>query len=68
MYHFRYAELIQNPCDRIGASWTSCERVVMDAAFPAVTSNTEELRCDELADRDLLPHWGKGVVTLLGFG
>ena len=38
----------------------------MDATFRAVTSNTEELRCDELADRDPLPHWSEGIVTLLG--
>lgn len=38
----------------------------LDATFRAVTSNTEELRCDELVDRDPLPRWGDGVVTLLG--
>ncbi|WP_420635665.1 FAD-dependent monooxygenase [Candidatus Palauibacter sp.] len=38
----------------------------MDATFRAVTSRTEELRCDELADRDPLPRWSEGVVTLLG--
>ena len=38
----------------------------MDATFRAVTSHTEELRCDELVDRDPLPRWGEGVVTLLG--
>ena len=37
-----------------------------DAAFRAVTSATEELRCDELVDRDPLRWWGKGLVTLLG--
>ena len=30
-----------------------------DAAFRAVTSATEELRCDELVDRDPLPGWGE---------
>ena len=38
----------------------------MDATFRAVTSATEDLRCDELFDRDPIPSWGKGVVTLLG--
>ena len=38
----------------------------MDATFRAIASRTEELRCDELADRDPLPHWSEGVVTLLG--
>ena len=38
----------------------------MDATFRAVTSVTDELRCDDLADHDPLPHWGEGVVTLLG--
>ena len=38
----------------------------MDATFRAVASDTDELRCDELVDRDPLPRWGKGVVTLLG--
>ncbi len=37
-----------------------------DAEFRAVTSATEELRCDELVDRDPLPRWGEGSVTLLG--
>ncbi len=37
-----------------------------DATFRAVTSATEDLRCDELVDRDPIPFWGKGVVTLLG--
>ena len=38
----------------------------MDATVRAVTSVTDEVRCDDLADRDPLPHWGEGVVTLLG--
>ena len=37
-----------------------------DATFRAVTSATEDLRCDELVDRDPIPFWGNGVVTLLG--
>ena len=37
-----------------------------DPTFRAVTSATEDLRCDELVDRDPIPSWGKGVVTLLG--
>ncbi len=37
-----------------------------DATFRAVTSATEDLRCDELVDRDPIPFWGRGVVTLLG--
>jgi 2-polyprenyl-6-methoxyphenol hydroxylase-like FAD-dependent oxidoreductase len=37
-----------------------------DATFRAVTSVTEDLRYDELVDRDPIPFWGKGVVTLLG--
>ena len=37
-----------------------------DAMFRAVTSATEELRYDELVDRDPIPFWGKSVVTLLG--
>lgn len=38
----------------------------MDATFRAVTSGTADLRCDELVDRDPIPFWGKGVITLLG--
>jgi 2-polyprenyl-6-methoxyphenol hydroxylase-like FAD-dependent oxidoreductase len=38
----------------------------MDATFRAVTSGTDDLRCDELVDRDPIPFWGRGVVTLLG--
>ena len=37
-----------------------------DATFRAVTSATEDLRYDELVDREPIPSWGKGVVTLLG--
>jgi 2-polyprenyl-6-methoxyphenol hydroxylase-like FAD-dependent oxidoreductase len=37
-----------------------------DATFRAVTSATEDLRYDELVDRDPIPFWGRGVVTLLG--
>ena len=38
----------------------------MDATFRAVTAATEEMRYDELVDRDPLPSWGRGPVTLLG--
>ncbi len=38
----------------------------MEATVRAVTSHTEELRCDELVDRDPLPLWGEGVVTVPG--
>jgi 2-polyprenyl-6-methoxyphenol hydroxylase-like FAD-dependent oxidoreductase len=37
-----------------------------DATFRAVTLATEEMRFDELVDRDALPFWGKGAVTLVG--
>ena len=37
-----------------------------DATFRAITSATNDLRCDELFDRDPLPFWGQRVVTLLG--
>jgi len=37
-----------------------------DASCRAVTSATEDLRCDELVDRDPIPSWGTDVVTLLG--
>jgi 2-polyprenyl-6-methoxyphenol hydroxylase-like FAD-dependent oxidoreductase len=37
-----------------------------EATFRAVTAATEELRCDELVDRDPIPFWGRGVATLLG--
>ena len=37
-----------------------------DATFAAVTSGTDDLRFDELVDRDPIPYWGKGIVTLLG--
>ena len=38
----------------------------LDPTFRAVTSMPGELRFDELFDRDPLPSWGQGVVTLLG--
>ncbi len=37
-----------------------------DATFRAVTSATDDLRFDELADRDPIPFWGKEIVTLVG--
>ena len=37
-----------------------------DETFRAVTSGTTDMRVDQLFDRDPLPFWGKGVVTLLG--
>ena len=37
-----------------------------DETFRAVTAATEDLRVDELFDRDPLPFWGTGPVTLLG--
>ncbi len=38
-----------------------------DATFRAITAATSELRCDGvLVDRDPLPRWGAGVVTLIG--
>ncbi len=38
-----------------------------DRTFRAITSATAELRCDGvLVDRDPLPSWGAGVVTLIG--
>jgi 2-polyprenyl-6-methoxyphenol hydroxylase-like FAD-dependent oxidoreductase len=37
-----------------------------DVTFRAITSATDDLRVDELVDRDPLPFWGRGVVTLLG--
>ena len=37
-----------------------------DSTFRAVTSATDDLRYDELVDRDPLPFWGSDVVTLLG--
>jgi 2-polyprenyl-6-methoxyphenol hydroxylase-like FAD-dependent oxidoreductase len=37
-----------------------------DATFRAVTSATIDIRYDELVDRDPIPFWGKGAVTLLG--
>lgn len=37
-----------------------------DSTFRAVTSATEDMRYDELVDRDPLSFWGSGMVTLLG--
>ncbi|HUR22104.1 MAG TPA: FAD-dependent monooxygenase [Vicinamibacterales bacterium] len=37
-----------------------------DVTFRAVTSATADMRCDELVDRDPIPFWGTGLVTLLG--
>jgi 2-polyprenyl-6-methoxyphenol hydroxylase-like FAD-dependent oxidoreductase len=37
-----------------------------DVTFRAISSATEDLRYDELLDRDPLPFWGTDMVTLLG--
>jgi 2-polyprenyl-6-methoxyphenol hydroxylase-like FAD-dependent oxidoreductase len=37
-----------------------------ETPFRAVTSMTDDLRCDELIDRDPIDVWGKGAATLLG--
>lgn len=37
-----------------------------DDTFRAITSATDDMRYDELVDRDPLPWWGSGVTTLLG--
>jgi 2-polyprenyl-6-methoxyphenol hydroxylase-like FAD-dependent oxidoreductase len=37
-----------------------------DDTFRAITSVTDDMRVDELVDRNPLPSWGRGVVTLLG--
>jgi 2-polyprenyl-6-methoxyphenol hydroxylase-like FAD-dependent oxidoreductase len=37
-----------------------------DDTFRAITSATDDMRVDELVDRDPLPFWGTGRVTLLG--
>jgi 2-polyprenyl-6-methoxyphenol hydroxylase-like FAD-dependent oxidoreductase len=37
-----------------------------DATFRAITSSTDDLRFDELFDRDPISDWGTGAVTLLG--
>jgi 2-polyprenyl-6-methoxyphenol hydroxylase-like FAD-dependent oxidoreductase len=40
----------------------------LDDRFRAIArpARAEDLRVDDLADRDPLPHWGSGPVTLLG--
>lgn len=37
-----------------------------DDTFRAITSATDDLRYDELVDRDPIPYWGRNMVTLLG--
>jgi len=37
-----------------------------DATFRAVTTATDDVRYDELSDRDPIPFWGRDMVTLLG--
>lgn len=38
----------------------------LDDTFRAIAGATDDLRCDELFDRDPLPVWGTGRVTLVG--
>ena len=45
----------------------ACMSPRFDSTWNAITSMTPELRCDGvLVDRDPLPCWGSGVVTLIG--
>lgn len=37
-----------------------------DARFRAISSATDDLRVDEIADRDPVPYWSRGRVALLG--
>src|SRR4051812_15811921 len=37
-----------------------------DATFSAVTSATNDLRFDQLFDRDPIPFWSQGAVTMIG--
>jgi 2-polyprenyl-6-methoxyphenol hydroxylase-like FAD-dependent oxidoreductase len=37
-----------------------------DSTFREITAATDDLRCDELVDRDPIGFWGKGHVTLVG--
>ena len=37
-----------------------------DDTFSAITSATDDIRVDALVDRNPLPQWGRGAVTLLG--
>jgi len=39
---------------------------LFDQTFRAITDAAADLRFDDLADRDPLPSWGQGRVTLLG--
>jgi 2-polyprenyl-6-methoxyphenol hydroxylase-like FAD-dependent oxidoreductase len=59
-------ELLPNPALRDPSAILNHMLPVMDATFRAVTTGTTEMRCDELFDRDPLPFWSRGVVTLLG--
>ena len=49
------------PAAILSQLWPRC-----DPTFRAITSATDDLRFDELTDRDPIPFWGYGPVTLLG--
>lgn len=38
----------------------------LDPTFRTIAAETNDLRCDDLIDRDPISPWGAGVVTLLG--
>jgi 2-polyprenyl-6-methoxyphenol hydroxylase-like FAD-dependent oxidoreductase len=38
----------------------------LETPFRAILSATTDMRCDELVDRDPIPFWSRGRVTLLG--
>lgn len=59
-----HALVPQRLCDPVAVLAHMSPR--FDGTFRAVTSATEEMRYDELVDRDPIPFWGRDVVTLLG--
>lgn len=44
----------------------SCMEAHLDPTLRAIAAETNDLRCDDLVDRDPISRWGTGVVTLLG--
>jgi 2-polyprenyl-6-methoxyphenol hydroxylase-like FAD-dependent oxidoreductase len=54
------------PASRDARAMVEAMAPQFDDGFRTITALTNDLRVDELYDRDALPYWGRGRVTLLG--
>jgi 2-polyprenyl-6-methoxyphenol hydroxylase-like FAD-dependent oxidoreductase len=65
-WYYSMASELLPPDLRDARAVLACMTPQMDHTVRTITSATEDLRCDELFDRDPIPTWGRGPVTLVG--